>query len=175
VNAKTQAEAPANTEAPKADKKSQINLRIPLDVRDAMDQFMANLTPTMRRIVDAASMTADGKPHPADHLAFMAYAIRLALAKADQAPRAFGTGIDKTFEEIVTRNLEAHEQRPDNWWELTAIGSSLLRDAGHNPVSVRRWIEENAERIAAHHAAVGITDPLNHNRKAGKAKKALKP
>lgn len=150
--------------------RTKIMLRLPEDVVASVDDFMKTLSPIMRKKVDAASMTDDGKPHTSDQQAFFAYAIRTAL-KRTETPRAFGDRIDDFVDSIMEKNLEAFTNRPENWWELTAIGSSLLRDDGHNPNSVKRWLLENAQKVADHHKKIGIDDPLNHNRKAGKARK----
>lgn len=152
----------------------QISLRVPPEVLAEIAEYMKDLSPVARTKVDAASLRDNGAPHESDVQAFMAFAIRTALKRTPNSmPRQFGNKIDEFVDGIMKRNLEAYESNPENWWELTAIGSSVLRDGGHNPISVKRWMEENAERLAAHHAAVGITDPASHNRKAGKARKAM--
>lgn len=160
------------TAKPRKSEQPRLTLTVPAEIVTEIETFMANISPAMRKTIDAASMMENGKPHPSGQTAFLAYAVRLALGKGEQAPRTFGAGIEKTVSEIMERNLIAHAERPENWWELTAIGSSLLRDAGHNPNSVKRWLEENGDRLNEHHAAIGITDPMNHNRKAGKARKS---
>lgn len=150
------------------------NVILPVEVGQAIDEYLANATPAQLKAIHAASMLANGVPHPNPHMAFTAYAIRQTLKKT-VTPRAFGSKIDEDVAEIMDRNITAFEANSAEWWNLTAIGSSLLRDKGHNPNSVKRWMEENAARLAEHHALVGITDPVNHNRKAGKARKAVQP
>lgn len=155
-------------------KKRQVPLRVPTDVDEAIQAFLANASSALIAKIDAATMTDDGTPHKGDLTRFVAFAIRETL-KIQDKPRAFGTKIDEFVESVITRNLESLEQRPENWWERVAITRSLLTspEAGHNPNSVKRWMEENADRIAAHHAELGITDTTDHNRKAGKARKAM--
>lgn len=155
-------------------KKRQVPLRIPTDVDEAIQAFLANASPTLIAKIDAATMTDDGTPHKGDLTRFVAFAIRETL-KIQDKPRAFGTKIEEYVESVMARNLESFEQRPENWWERVAISRSLLTspEAGHNPNSVKRWMEENADRIAAHHAEIGIEDATDHNRKAGKARKAM--
>lgn len=160
---------------PRDDKfKRQLTLRVPADVEDAIHAFMANASPTLLAKVNAATMTDDGRPQTTDVTKFLAFAIRHTLALQDK-PRTFGTKIEEYVESVMARNLESFEQRPENWWERVAISRSLLTspEAGHNPNSVKRWLEENADRIAAHHAEIGIEDATDHNRKAGKARKAM--
>lgn len=148
----------------------QFNMRLPVEILEQIDEWMKNATPSQLKAVNAATMIPSGKPHDKVRHAFMAYAIRQTLSK-QAAPRAFGSKIEEDVAEIMEQNIEAYERNPLEWWNLTAIGSSLLRDKGHNPTSVKRWIEENNARLNEHHAQVGITDPINHNRKAGKARK----
>ena len=155
-----------------SEKLKAYNVLLPVEVGQMIDEYMANATPAQLKAIDAASFNAE--PHAKSHMAFTAYAIREIL-KRTSTPRAFGSKIDQDVAEIMDRNIAAFEENPAEWWNLTAIGSSLLRDKGHNPNSVKRWMEENAGRLAEHHAQVGITDPLNHNRKAGKARKAVQP
>lgn len=149
---------------------NQINLRVPLDVIAQIEDYMKNATSSQLKAIHAASMAPSGEPHKSIHQAFMAYAVRQLLAK-NAPPRVFGSKIEEDVAEIMEQNIEAYERNPLEWWNLTAIGSTLLRDKGHNPVSVRRWIEENNARLNEHHALVGITDPTSHNRRAGKARK----
>lgn len=149
---------------------NQINLRVPLDVIAQIEDYMKNATASQLKAIHASSLAPSGEPHKSVHQAFMAYAIRQLLSKNAPA-RAFGSKIEEDVAEIMEQNIEAYERNPLEWWNLTAIGSSLLRDKGHNPNSVKRWIEENNARLNEHHALVGITDPMTHNRRAGKARK----
>jgi hypothetical protein len=160
-----------------SDDKIQIMVRVAPELVADIETFMAELSPSMRAKVDAATFLEHGKPHDNVRQAFVAFAIRNALKISEKPQRAFGTKIDEFVDDVMTRNLESFEQRPDNWWERVAITRSLLTspEAGHNPNSVKRWLEEQADRVAAHHAAVGIEDATDHNRKAGKARKALQP
>ena len=163
----------AKTTKPRKASEPRLVLAVPAEIVAEIETFMANISPAMRKTIDAATMMDDGKPQKSNQTAFLAYAVRLALGKGEQTTRTFGSKIDEYVNGIMASNVAAFEANPANWWELTAIGASMLRDAGHNPNSVKRWLEENGDRIAAHHAAIGITDPTNHNRKAGKARKAM--
>ncbi len=156
-----------------SDEQSNVAFRLPIDVEAAVTEFLETASPATLARIEGASLLEGGKPHKNPLVGFAAYAIRMTLAKGESAPRAFGSKIDEFVDGIVASNAAAFEANPENWWELTAIGASMLRDAGHNPNSVKRWLDENGVRIAAHHAAVGIADPTNHNRKAGKARKAM--
>jgi hypothetical protein len=148
----------------------QVNIRVPLDIYAQMRDYVANAPVSLRKAIDAATLAPSGKPHESADQAFVAYAIRQLLSK-NAAPRVFGSKIEEDVAEIMEQNIEAFERNPLEWWNLTAIGSSLLRDKGHNPNSVKRWIEENNARLIEHHTQVGITDPAAHNRRAGKARK----
>lgn len=153
---------------------TQMNLRIPITLAEQIEEFMQNATPSQRKAINAASLRPGKLPHESVHQAFMAYAVHQLLNR-NNAPRLFGSKIEEDVAEVMAQNLKAFETNPHEWWNLTAIGSNWLRDKGHNPNSVKRWIEENAARLGEHHASVGITDPQGHNRKAGKAKKFVQP
>ena len=165
----------AKTTKPRKASEPRLVLAVPAEIVAEIETFMANISPAMRKAIDAATMMDDGKPQKSNQTAFLAYAVRLALGKGEQTTRTFGSKIDEYVNGIMASNVAAFEANPANWWELTVITRSLLTspEAGHNPNSVKRWLEENGDRIAAHHTAVGITDPMNHNRKAGKARKAM--
>lgn len=158
------------TKAPKTATTVQLPaIRISNEMNVEILEEIASCSPAMRAKLMATGVNPDVQPMKA----FMLYAMAMARGKLTAEPpaRAFGSKIDEFVDSIMSKNRAFYEEYPADWWRLTAIGSSMLRDAGHNPVSIKRWIEENSARIAAHHAEVGIDDPANHNRKAGKARK----
>ena len=157
-------------------KHEQKNITMHPALKNDIETFMHNAGPTMRRIILASSVLASGEPHKDEISSFIAYAIRLALNKPNpqSVGRTFGTKIEQSVLEIMDRNMVAHDN--GEWWNVQVIGTGTLRDAGHNPTSVKRWIEENYKRLAEHHAAVGIppAELTDWNRKAGVYRNALK-
>ncbi len=149
--------------------------RVPLTTLEKMISFVENASPTLQHDIMQASIAVNGKPRDSALLSFLDYAVNMVFTNAEKpaTPARFGSRIESDVDEIVRANRAAYADNPEAWHLLTAIGSTLLRDKGHNPVSVRKWIDANADKLAAHHAEVGITDPVNHNRKAGKARKLL--
>lgn len=157
--------------------------RAPKEVFERMSDFVEQATPALLAKIGEATLALTGKPrgpNAKNWLLFMDYAVWLALNHEEQEkstpagnPR-FGVRIDKDVEEIMAKNRAAYAENPAAWENLTAIGSTLLRAKGHNPTSIAKWFEINRDMVDAHHAEVGITDPLTHNRKAGKARSLRK-
>ena len=130
-----------------------------------------------------ATLATNGKargPKASNILRFLDYAVDLALnfeeeeKKTPAASPRFGVRIEQDVLEIIAKNRAAYAENPAAWENLTAIGSTLLRAKGHNPTSIAKWLAQNEDAITAHHAEIGITDPTNHNRKAGKARSLRK-
>jgi hypothetical protein len=155
--------------------KRQLTLRAPDSVITEIEEFMSGASSALRAKINKCALTDNKQPHDSDTVAFLAYAVRQTLDKGGERHTRGFPGIDSFVDEVMSRNLEIHRQRPDNWWELTAIGVSLIRNAGQNPHSVKKWMEDpaNVAMLAEHHASIGIDDPLNHNRKAGKEREKL--
>ena len=150
----------------------QLTIQVPEDIAAAIDAFIANASSSLIDDINAATMSESGNPHKNPRQQFLAWAIRKCLT-INAPSRVFGAKIDQDVQEIMDRNTAIYQENPDAWYDLTAIGSTMLRDLGHNPNSVKRWIELNADRLAEHHASVGIVDAVNHNRRAGKARKLV--
>lgn len=157
--------------------------RAPQELFDRMDAFVLQATPALREKMAVATLATNGKargPKASNVLRFLDYAIDLALnfeehEKAGPTPSPrFGVRIEQDVLEIIAKNRAAYAENPAAWENLTAIGSTLLRAKGHNPTSIAKWLAQNEDMIAAHHAEIGITDPINHNRKAGKARSLRK-
>ena len=157
-----------------ADGFGNINLRLPSEVEAKIKDYMDNAPPLVQRDIREASRTLIGKNRSSDTLLFLDWAISQTLAGNEPrtTPR-FGSAIEETVKTIMDANNAAYDADPDAWWNLTAIGTTLLRDKGHNPTSVRKWVDQNAELLDSHHKSVGIDDAPNHNRKAGKARKTM--
>lgn len=151
-----------------------ITLRLPSEVEDRIKKYMADAPPSLQGEIREASRLLNGKPRTSENLMFLDWAISQTLAgnESRTTPR-FGSAIEETVKTIMDANLAAYDADPDAWWNLTAIGTSLLRDKGHNPTSVRKWVDQNADMLEQHHRSVGIDDAPNHNRKAGKARKRM--
>jgi len=171
------------TTKPEAKPESNQTYRAPKEVFERMSDFVEQATPELQAKMGEATLAMNGKPRgprASSFLRFMDYAIWLALNHEEQeksSPAAnprFGVRIDKDVEEIMAANRAAYAENPAAWEDLTAIGSTLLRAKGHNPTSIAKWLEINRDMVDAHHAEVGITDPLTHNRKAGKARSLRK-
>lgn len=170
----------AKTEAKTEDNQTY---RAPVELFQRMNDFVEQATPALMAKIAEATLAVNGKPRgprASNFLRFMDYATWLALTYEDQEkstpagnPR-FGVRIDSDVEEIMAANRAAYAENPAAWENLTAIGSTLLRAKGHNPTSIAKWFAINREMVDAHHAEVGITDPANHNRKAGKARSLRK-
>ncbi len=153
------------------------------EVFDRIKDFVDNASPALLQEMANASVALNGKArgHRASpELQFLDYAVWLVFNPKEKggstvgtSPR-FGLRIEQDVQEIMAANRAAYAADPTAWENLTAIGSTLLRDKGHNPVSLRKWLADHREEIDAHHAEIGITDPLNHNRKAGKARSLRK-
>jgi hypothetical protein len=160
--------APKPADKPAAKVSHTLNYTFPEGLGELIDAFM--IDPENRADVIAVA----GKVAKSDRSAFVTYALRMTFKRLEELgnrkPRSFGTGIDKTVAEIEARNLEVFKTDPENTTgEIRAISPSTLREL-HNPNSVKRWMLENADRIEAHHKALGITSVMDYNRKAGKAK-----
>ena len=158
--------------------------RAPVELFQRVNEFVEQATPALLAKMREASLAVNGKlrsnTRAGNFVKFVDYAIWLALNHEEQeksTPAAnprFGVRIDKDVEEIIAANRAAYAENPAAWENLIAIGPTLLRTKGHNPKSVERWFEINRDMVDAHHAEVGITDPLTHNRKAGKARSLRK-
>ena len=150
----------------------QLTIQVPDEIASAIDAFMTAASAGLMTEINEATMSESGNPHKNPRQQFLAWAIRRGM-KVDAPSRIFGAKIDQDVQEIMDANARAHTENPDAWYELKAIGSTMLRDLGHNPTSIKRWMEIHAERLAEHHRSVGIDDPANHNRRAGKARKTV--
>lgn len=157
--------------------------RGPSELFERMNQFVEQASPALREKMAEATLATNGKargPRASNVLRFLDYAINLALnfeeeeKKTPAASPRFGVRIEQDVQEIIAHNRAAYAENPAAWENLTAIGSTLLRAKGHNPTSIAKWLAQNEDMIAAHHAEIGITDPTNHNRKAGKARSLRK-
>lgn len=157
--------------------------RGPTELFERMNQFVEQATPALREKMAVATLATNGKargPKASNVLRFLDYAIDLALnfeehEKAGPTPSPrFGVRIEQDVLEVIAKNRAAYAENPAAWENLTAIGSTWLRDKNHNPTSIAKWLAQNKDMIAAHHAEIGITDPINHNRKAGKARSLRK-
>ena len=146
-----------------------LTIQAPIEIAEAIDAFIAGASPSLIADINAATMHESGAPHEDPRQQFLAWAIREGLS-TKPSTRVFGAKIDHDAQQIMERNTAIYQENPAAWYELTAIGPTMLRDRGHNPTSVKRWVELNADRVAEHHASVGITDVANHNRRAGKAR-----
>lgn len=167
---------------PKSDKKvvSIATHRGPVELQQRIHDFIDNAGPEILAKIAKASMELNGETRTPKEgnrnlMGFYDYAVSLVLSNLEKetTPR-FGVRIEEDVHEIMAKNRAAYAADPTAWENLTAIGSTLLRAKGHNPVSIARWLTINQKMIDAHHAEIGITDPLNHNRKAGKARSLRK-
>lgn len=146
-------------------------------------EFVNNASPELQAEIAKASLEIYGKERTraGEIVRFLDYAVWSVFnpsePQKEKSTRArskrFFARIEQDISEVMEKNLAAYAENPAEWWNLTAIGPTYLRARNHNPDSVAKWFEENRERIDAHHAAIGITDPPNHNRKAGKAREKL--
>ena len=149
--------------------RKQMTINPSPEIREEILAFLHNAGPTLRRMILASSVLPSGEPQGTEMQSFLAYAIRLALNKPSpqKAGKLFGEKIEQDVLKIMDQNLVAHDNGEP--WNVTAIGTGTLRDLNNNPNSVKRWIEENAKRLAEHHAAVGIKpeELADWNRKQG--------
>ena len=93
-----------------------------------------------------------------------------AIAAVREKANTEGQGVAKinaAVREIMRGNAAAGE-----WYERTAItGAGIHTITGSNQQSIRKWLNENATIVDAHHAAMGIDDPSDHNRRAERFKR----
>ena len=150
-----------------------------------MEEFVKNASPELQKAIAEASISVNGQIRSGTAKApalFLDYAVWTVFnppeVSKEKQTRArstrFFARIEQDITEVMEKNLAAYAENPAAWWNLTAIGPTYLRARNHNPKSVETWFKENRERVDAHHAEIGITDPANHNRKAGKARSLRK-
>lgn len=81
-----------------------------------------------------------------------------------------GQGTQKI--EAAARRVMALNARVHHWYERRALGVNLLfAETGSNQKSIRKWLDDNAAFVDAHHQAMGIDDAETFNRRAAHARR----
>ena len=96
--------------------------------------------------------------------------MRAGLAAYRDKFNSDGQGAQKiggAVREIMKRNVAASE-----WFDRQAItASGIFTATGSNQGSIRKWLAEHAELVAAHHEEMGIDDPVTFNRRTAQHKR----
>lgn len=72
----------------------------------------------------------------------------------------------------VVRDIMKSNAAASEWFDRQAITASVIFAAtGSNQGSIRKWLADNAELVAAHHAQMGIDDPSTFNRRTAQHKR----
>jgi hypothetical protein len=72
--------------------------------------------------------------------------------------------LNQAYEALIAENENSENK-------LAITFGALFKKTSCNHQSIRRWIRANKERIEAYHQAIGITDPVLHNKQIGVIKR----
>jgi hypothetical protein len=135
---------------------------------DLLDQTaFANLSENDAKKLHSAAI--------AGNTTFEALCITGALQYADRLLNGAGkpSGADVRINEFVTKLIDANNAA--DLENKTAITQGVLADkergGGFNRDAIKRFLTANKTMIDDHHAASGITDPVEHNRKMATKKR----